>query len=126
MNGMTTIGDGLSAIALAGGIVGYTYIKNKSRQRRMEIVHQERMAALERGIPLPEFPLDLMEESGRNADAPVIPILGIVLATLALGAMVVMYMALPPGSHRFWIAPLPLAFMGVGLIGFHLLGTAKR
>ena len=53
-----TIGDGMVALALAGGIVGYLYVKHQSRQKRIEIIHQERMAAMEKGIPLPEFPLE--------------------------------------------------------------------
>ena len=53
-----TIGDGMVTLALAGGIVGYLYVKQRSRQKRIEIIHQERMAAMEKGIPLPEFPLE--------------------------------------------------------------------
>ena len=34
------------------------FFKHTERQRRLEIVHLERMAAMEKGIPLPEFPLD--------------------------------------------------------------------
>lgn len=122
---MTTIGDGLVALAMSGGIVGYLFIKHGVRRRRMEIIHDERMAALEKGIPLPEFPLDLMEESHRP-EPPVVPILGVILSTLSIGAMIVLYVILPPVSHTFWIAPLPLVFMGIGLIGFHLLGIVKR
>lgn len=122
---ITTIGDGMVAIALAGGIISYLYIKYASRRKRMEIIHLERMAALEKGIPLPEFPLDLMEEKPRP-EPPVIPILGIILATLSLGAMIALYLSLPAATHSFWISPLPLAFMGVGLIVFHVLGTDRR
>jgi hypothetical protein len=53
-----TIGDGMVTFALAGSIVGYLYMKHQSRQKRIEIIHQERMAAMEKGIPLPEFPLE--------------------------------------------------------------------
>ena len=57
-----TIGDGIVTLALAGGIVGYLYVTQRSRQKRMEIIHQERMAAMEKGIPLPEFPLEPARE----------------------------------------------------------------
>lgn len=123
---MTTIGDGMVAIALAGGIVSYLFIKYASRQKRMDIIHQERMAALEKGVPLPEFPLDLMQEKPDRAEPPVLPILGIILSTLSIGAMIVLYLTMPPASHVWWIAPLPLAFMGIGLIMFHMLGTVRR
>lgn len=51
------IGDGMASIALVGGIVWYVHIVHRSRQKQLEIIHQERLAAMEKGIPLPEFPL---------------------------------------------------------------------
>ena len=114
-----TVGDGMVALALAAGILGYLYMKHLSRQKRLEIIHRERMAAMEKGIPLPEFPLETEQESRR--DQLVIPILGMVLFTLSIGTMIVMYVNLPTDSHRFWITPLPFAFLGVGFITFHFL-----
>lgn len=32
-----TIGDGVVALALAGGIVGYIYVKHQSAQKKIEI-----------------------------------------------------------------------------------------
>ncbi len=115
-----TIGDGLVALALAGGIIGYIYVSHRSRLKRMEIIHQERMAAMEKGIPLPEFPLEPARER-HQPDERVIPILGIVLFTLSVGAMIVLAMNLPDSSHGFWVAPLPFTFLGVGLIAYHFL-----
>ena len=120
-----SIGDGMVALALAGGIVGYFYIKYQSHQRRMEIVHQERMAAMDKGIPLPELPLEPSQEN-RRPDPDVLPILGTVLLTLSLGTMVVLSTD-AAAAHRFWVAPLPFAFLGVGLIALHFLkGKAGR
>ena len=116
-----SIGDGMVALALAGGIVGYLYIKHQSQQRRMEIVHQERMAAMDKGIPLPELPLEPSQEN-RRPDPDVLPILGTVLLTLSLGTMVVLSND-AAGAHGFWVAPLPFAFLGAGLIAFHFLQT---
>lgn len=121
-----TIGDGMVALALAGGIVGYLYVTHQSRQKKIEVVHRERMAAMEKGIPLPEFPSE-PERYHRSRDQEVLPIMGTVFSTLSLGAMVVLYMALPAPSHGFWVAPLPLAFLGVGLIAFYFMNRdAKR
>ena len=120
-----SIGDGMVALALAGGIVGYLYIKHQSQQRRMEIVHQERMAAMDKGIPLPELPLEPSQEN-RRPDPDVLPILGTVLLTLSLGTMVVLSKD-AAAAHGFWVAPLPFAFLGVGLIALHFLkGKAGR
>jgi hypothetical protein len=120
-----TIGDGLVSLALAGGIVGYLYLKHQSRQKKVEIIHQERMAAMEKGIPLPEFPMD-PEKEQRQGAASVIPILGMVLSTLSIGAMIVLYMNLPSASRSFWIAPLPFLFLGAGFVGFHFLTSEPR
>ena len=120
-----TIGDGLVSLALAGGIVGYRYVTQRSREKRMEIVHAERLAAMEKGIPLPEFPLEPARER-RPPDPNVLPILGTVLLSLSAGAMIMLYLSLPAALQRDWITPLPLAFLGVGLIAFHLLKAEPR
>ncbi len=117
-----TIGDGMVALALSGGIVGYLYVVHRSRQKKMEIIHQERMAAMEKGIPLAELPLDPPDPGLHHTDPNnVIPILGTVLSCLSAGAMIVLHLNLPASSHSMWISPLPFAFLGVGLIAFHFL-----
>jgi len=115
-----TIGDGMVALALAMGIVGYLYVTHRTRQKRIEIVHRERMAAMEKGIPLPEFPLEPARER-RPPDPTVLPIMGTVLFSLSVGAMIVLYLNLPAPDHGIWVSPLPLAFLGVGLLAFHFL-----
>jgi hypothetical protein len=120
-----TIGDGMAALAIAWGIVGYRYVTQQSRQKRMDIIHQERMAAMEKGIPLPEFPLESTQERG-EPDPKVLPILGTVLLTLSVGTMIVLNLNLPASSHGFWVAPLPFSFLGVGLIAFHFLQDEPR
>lgn len=115
-----TVGDGMVALALAGGILGYLYLNHRSRQKRLEIIHEERMTAMEKGIPLPEFPFEV-DPPPKEPDQTVLPIMGIVFTTLAIGAMVVLYINLPQSTHSFWVAPLPLAFLGIGLAAFHFL-----
>lgn len=116
----TTIGDGIVVLALAGGIVGHLYIKQQGRQKRLEILHQERLAAMDKGIPLPELPLEPSQEPHRP-DPTVLPILGTVLLSLSVGTMIALYLTLPTPSNRIWVAPLPFAFLGVGLIAAHFL-----
>ncbi len=120
-----TIGDGIVTLALAAGIVGYLQVIHRSRQKRIEIIHQERMAAMEKGIPLPEFPLEPARER-RPPDPTVLPILGTVLLSLSVGTMIVLYLNDPAPSHSFWVSPLPFAFLGVGLIAFHFLQAKPR
>ena len=114
-----TVGDGTVTFALVAGVIGYLYVKHLDRQKRLEIVHQERMAAMEKGIPLPEFPPE--PKTDRSRDVLVLPILGIVLSTLSIGTMIVLYRTLDTDSRSFWISPLPFAFLGMGLIAFHYL-----
>ena len=115
-----SIGDGMVAVALAGGIVGYFYVTHESRRKRIEVIHQERMAAMEKGIPLPEFPLEPARER-RQPDPTVLPILGTVLLSPSVGAMIVLALILPAPSHGFWVAPLPFTFLGVGLLAYRFL-----
>lgn len=115
-----TVGDGMVALALSAGIVGYVYVTHQSRRKRLEMIHQERLAAMEKGKPVPEFPL----EPARNPRVPdpnVIPILGTVLLSLSLGAMIALHWILPAPANGLWVAPVPLAFLGVGLLAFHFL-----
>jgi hypothetical protein len=83
------------------GIVGYLYMKHQSRQKRIEIIHQERMAAMEKGIPLPEFPLEPERERRPPDPTGVLPILGTVLLSLSVGTMIVLYLTLEAASHGF-------------------------
>src|SRR5579863_536298 len=115
-----TVGDGMVALALAGGVVGYFYVTHESRRKRLELIHQERLAAMEKGIPLPEFPLDPVG-TPRVPDPNVIPILGTVLLSLSVGTMIMLYRTLEAAEHGFWVSPLPFAFLGVGLLAFHFL-----
>ena len=120
-----TIGDGMVALALAGGIVGCLHVAHRTRQKRLEIIHQERMAAMDKGIPLPEFPLEPVQR--HRPDPHVRPILGTVLLTLSLGAMIVLFANRPPTSHdAIWVSPLPFAFLGAGLIAFHFLKSEDK
>ena len=115
-----TIGDGMVVLALAAGVVGYVYVIHQSREKRLEIIHEERMAAMEKGIPLPEFPLE-PKRLPHSPDPNVLPILGTVLLSLSLGAMIVLYWILPNPAHGSWVAPLPLTFLGIGLLAFHFV-----
>jgi hypothetical protein len=77
-----TLGDGIIVAALAATLVAYLYFRHVERRRRLEIVHQERLAAMDKGIPLPELPLD--PQSVPKPPDPREPLLhGIVWSALA-------------------------------------------
>ena len=58
MEHTNTLADALIVTALCAIWVAYLYFKHRERLRRLEIIHQERLAAMEKGIPLPELPFD--------------------------------------------------------------------
>jgi hypothetical protein len=115
-----TVGDGMVVLGLAAGYVGYLYVTGQTRKRRLEIIHEERLAAMEKGIPLPEFPLE-PAPNPRVPDPNVLPILGTVLLSVSVGAMIALYRTLQGEAHGFWVSPLPIAFLGVGLLAVHFL-----
>jgi hypothetical protein len=120
-----TVGDGIIVAALAAAFVAYLYFKHVERQRRLEIVHQERLAAMEKGIPLPEFPLD--PPKVRTPPDPRAPLMhGIVWVALGGGAMLALRLIGPqPDTPALWPLPLPLALLGIGLMLYYALGSKR-
>jgi len=120
-----TLGDGLIVAAIAAAFIAYFYFGHLSRQRRLEIVHQERLVALEKGVPLPEFPLD-PPKVPRPPD-PRAPLLhGIVWTALGAGGMIALAWFPPfPGGVPLWPLPLPLALLGLGLILYYVLAADR-
>lgn len=116
-----SVGDGMVAMALTAAFVGYQYLKHQNLRRRMEVIHQERLVAMEKGIPLPELPLEPSQDPRGSDPDHVIPLLGTVLVTLSVGTMIVLYLTLSTARNAFWVAPLPFAFLGVGLLTVHFL-----
>jgi hypothetical protein len=122
----TTIGDAIAFTALVGGIFGYYYLKFREKQRYLEILHQERMTAVEKGVPLPELPIEpLFVKTEKPFDYRTLFLLGMVLFCFGAGSMATM--ALMPGTRPFWPAPLPVSFMGGGLLtAFFIMTRSER
>jgi hypothetical protein len=117
-----TIADALIVIALTAGFLGYQYLKRREKQRRLDIVHAERLAAIDKGIPLPEVPIDPPPSAWRRPPDPKVPLaIGIVLTAFGAGAMVML--AIVAQGRPFWAVPLPIAMMGLGLILFYRLSV---
>ncbi len=118
------LADALIVVALTAGFLGYQYLKKSERQRRLDILHAERLAAMDKGIPLPEVPIDPPPSAWRRPPDPKTPlVIGIVLAAFGVGAMVMLAVVAP--GRPFWALPLPIAMMGVGLILFYLLSVER-
>lgn len=120
-----TIGDALIVAAIVAGFIAYWYIRHLERQRRLEIIHQERLVAMEKGIPLPELPLDpLKVPKPSDPRGPLIH--GIVWAAFGGGAMLALrLMESRPALAELWPLPLPLALLGAGLIIYYILASER-
>lgn len=119
---------GFAAVVLAAW-----HMRNKRRLEKLQIIHEERMKAMEKGIPLPEFP-ELEETEGKtvigkalasNIEAkpwnPRWPLgVGALLIMGGLGTSVAMRLSEEPGfSTELWPFGLIGVFLGVGMFLFY-------
>jgi hypothetical protein len=98
------------------------------KMRKLEIVQRERLVALEKGLPLPEWPVLDVPSPPVSPPPPnphSMPVTGIILMAIAGGAMLVLYATLPQPAHNFWVLPLPVALVGLGLLLYHYLPKAR-
>ena len=117
-----SLGDGIIVAALAGALVAYLYFKHVERQRRLDILHMERVAAMEKGIPLPELPLD----APKRLPDPKAPLLhGIVWSALGVGGMLVLRWGPWPNGSQLWPLSLPLTLLGIGLMLYYALASDR-
>jgi hypothetical protein len=103
-------------------------MRNRKRQKRLELIHQERMLAMEKGIPLPELP-DLPEEYGitwikemwrAQTVNPKWPLgLGAIFICLGLGLSIALYF-----SGDAWSFGIIFIFLGIGFF-LHYALTRK-
>ena len=118
-------GDGFIVAAIAAAIVAYLYFKHVERRRRLEIIHQERLAAMEKGIPLPELPIDPTKVP-KPSDPREILIQGIAWSALGGGAMLALRLIEPwPNGQVIWPLPLPLALLGIGFLLYYALASDR-
>jgi hypothetical protein len=119
-----TVGDGLIVAAVAAVVIAYFYFRHIERRRRLEIAHQERLAAMDKGIPLPELPLD-PPRIPKPRDPRAVLVHGIVWSALGAGAMIAL--RLFPGSNVtvLWPLPLPMVLLGIGLMLYYVLVTDR-
>jgi hypothetical protein len=98
--------------------------KETKRQRRIDLVHQERMAAMEKGIPLPEMP-DYDEEPRPGPFARMRlnsrwPLgLGAFSIVMGAGTSIVLRMSGDPYHNQVWPFGLLGVFFGFGLFLYY-------
>jgi hypothetical protein len=93
-------------------------VRGLRRQRRVEMIHAERMAALDKGVPLPELPG--YEDSPRSGLHPPNPRtvlgLGVTIAMLGIGVCLALLLSGDAYHNEIWPFGLIGVFLGVGLV----------
>lgn len=120
-----SLGDGIIVVAISALLFGHLYLKYRLRMSRLELIHKERLEAIEKGIPLPELPLE-PEHTYAPPNPHILPILGIILIAFGAGTMIALSRSLEGEIQRYWIMPLPLTFMGFGLMLYYFFTTRRE
>jgi hypothetical protein len=115
--------DAIIVVALAAAFVGYFYLKHRARQQRLELIHAERLVAMDKGIPLPELPIDPPPTGRGPLDPAQFVFPGIVLTVFGAGTMIAF--AFTAWTRPLWLLPLPLALIGVGMLLYSFLPTDR-
>lgn len=109
-----------------------SHFRAKQRMREREMLHRERMLALEKGLPfadLPETPgawsPEQVDWMGRTL--PVLArILGFVATFVGLGLCVAFWLAPDPGFRDLWTVGLIPGLGGIGLLLYGYLGHGAK
>ena len=105
------------------------YVRGARRHRRLELLHAERMAAMEKGIPMPELPdadYHRRRSSMHHVQAnPRWPLgAGAVLAMLGVGICLALRLSGDGYHNQIWPFGLIGVFLGGGLILHYFLTRA--
>ena len=127
------IGALILALGYAGAVTGQSVVRERGRVRIREMVHRERILALERGA----LPHELPEEPEGWPPPEVDPVAwlgavrlsalaaGLVLAFGGLGILLGLGLAPDPELRKIWTMALIPLMAGVGLLVFHRLSRPE-
>lgn len=123
-----------AAIALAAILAfvwGMKYVHTRKRQEERQMIHRERILAMEKGIPLPEFPIE-EDDSAKstfieisNASRSLLPKLtlgcGLIVLFLGTGLLVALKLSPDDKMRDMWTLSFIPIFAGVGFLFYHVL-----
>ena len=114
------------------------HLRSKRRIEKLSMIHEERMKAMEKGIPLPEFPEFTDEEAKKRIGRalaghvegkpwnPRWPLgLGALLIMGGLGTSVAMLLSQWDFHNELWAFGLIGVFLGVGFFLYYALTRSK-
>lgn len=108
---------------VASVFVIFRILAHQEKMRKIENLHKERLAAIDKGLPPPEMPVEpapvLPPPAKPMPNAPLVT--GIIMIGASLGVMAILFLNLPYEAHGFWIIPLPVFLVGFGLMLYHFL-----
>jgi len=121
----------IAFVAILAFVWGMKYVHTRKRQEERQMIHRERILAMEKGIPLPEFPIPeddsakstLVEIS--NASRSLLPKLtlgcGLIVFFLGTGLLVALIMYPDSQTRKMWTMSFIPIFVGVGFLIYHVL-----
>jgi hypothetical protein len=111
-------------------ILIFMYLRNKKRQKTLELIHKERLAAMAKGIPMPEWPdydvngKGILAEGlrGGRSQNPKAPLgAGAILVMIGAGICLAFYLVGIAGLRPLWPLGLIVVFTGIGLFIHYFL-----
>ncbi len=110
------------------------HLRNKRRLEKLKLIHEERMKAMEKGIPLPEFPeLDDNGGAGRALSSPGKPWnprwplgVGALLVMAGAGTSVAMMLSEWKLHNELWAFGLIGVFLGIGMFLYYGLTRSPQ
>ena len=102
-------------------ILAVWFVRGRRRERRLDMIHAERMAAMDKGVPLPELPdYEDRRHAGPHSPRTVLGA-GITIAMLGTGICLALFLSGDAYHNQIWPFGLIGVFLGVGLVLHYLL-----
>ncbi|MGH9591642.1 MAG: hypothetical protein ACRD5L_01020 [Bryobacteraceae bacterium] len=110
-------------------LLAFYHLRTLRKRGQMELIHKERMIAMEKGIPLPELPEYESKQPRRLLPLnPRWPLgLGAISIMTGAGATLAMRLSGDPYQRQVWPMGIIGVFFGVGLIlHYYLTRSSSR